>query len=132
MTKLQRTCLKTQPDKSGGSPRAMPQGAFCIMQQVATRKKARKKSRKITKSKPRPAIEPTRLYDRNEAAHICGVSWPTLFRAYDNGHLKAYRVGARVQHSGQHLLDWLEAGGKTGRTAEDVRREKGGKNNLAG
>jgi hypothetical protein len=28
--------------------------------------------------------------------------------------LKAYRIGRRVIHSGQHLLDWLNNGGKTG------------------
>jgi hypothetical protein len=129
MTKLQRTCLKLQPDKSGGSPRAMPQGAFCIMQQVATRKKTtRKKSRKTIK--PKPAIVPGAIYNRYEAADVTGFHWMTLFRAYDNGYLKGYHGGSRVTHSGQHLLDWLEAGGKTGRTAEDVTREQA-KNNLA-
>jgi len=91
------------------------------MQQVKTRKKtARKKTRTI---KSRPRIEPAAIYNRSEAAEAVGVSQITLFRAYDSGNLKGYRVGARISHSGQQLLDWLEAGGKTGRTVEDVRRE---------
>jgi len=73
----------------------------------------------------RPVIEPTRLYSRRESATACGVGRSTLCRAYKNGYLKAYRIGARVLHSGQHLLDWMEAGGYTGRTTEDFEAEKG-------
>src|SRR5262245_7998464 len=90
------------------------------MQKVKIRKKtARKKA-----VKARPPIDPMTNYDRYEAAELVGVAWQTPFRAYDNGHLGAYRVGARVLHSGQHLLDWLQNGGRTGRTVEDVRKER--------
>jgi hypothetical protein len=61
----------------------------------------------------RPSIEPNRDYPRREAALACGVAPITIIRAYEAGHLKFYRVGRRVIHSGQHLIDWLEAGGKT-------------------
>lgn len=95
------------------------------MQQATTRKKTlAKRSRKI-KAQDRPIIEPTRNYNRKEAALACAVAEITLFRAYDSERLKAYRVGSRVLHSGQHLLDWLEAGGRTGRTKENVQRELG-------
>lgn len=104
----------------------MPQGAFCIMQQTAARRKTRKKKSKTVK--PRPPIEPVRMYDRRESGHVVGVGWQTIFRAHDNGHLKGYRAGSRILHSGQHLLDWLESGGKTGRTVEDVRKESKKKN----
>jgi hypothetical protein len=95
------------------------------MQQTLNQQKAsRKKSRKPAKRQARPAIEPTRLYNRSEAAIACGVAGITLWRAYSNGTLKAYRVGSRVSHSGQHLLDWLESGGRTGRTAADLEQER--------
>lgn len=94
------------------------------MQQATIRKKTSgKKSRRITKAQTPPAIEPGRIYNRKQAALACSVGEITLFRAYDSGNLKAYRVGSRVSHSGQHLLDWLEAGGRTGRTLDDVKRE---------
>jgi hypothetical protein len=97
------------------------------MQQPTTRKKTtRKKTHRIAKAQVRPTIEPTRIYSRPEAALACGVGQITLFRAYDAGHLKAYRQGSRVSHSGQHLLDWMESGGRTGRTKEDVERELAG------
>jgi hypothetical protein len=87
------------------------------MQQTLNQQKAsRKKSRKPAKRQARPVIEPSRNYNRKEAALACGVAEITLFRAYDAGRLKAYRVGARVLHSGQHLLDWLTSGGSTDRT----------------
>lgn len=63
----------------------------------------------------RPLLEPKRNYNRAEAAHAVGCAVITLIRAYESSHLKAYRIGRKVLHSGQHLIDWLEAGGKTGR-----------------
>lgn len=62
----------------------------------------------------RPAIEPLKNYTREEAAKVVPCAQITLIRAYDNGFLSFYRVGRRILHSGQHLIDWLEAGGKTG------------------
>src|SRR5262245_20833601 len=95
------------------------------MEQTASqRKTTKKKSRKITPARQRPPIEPTAIYSRRWAAEAVGVSEITLFRAYDSGNLKGYRVGSRVSHSGQHLIDWMESGGKTGRTMEDVRKER--------
>lgn len=73
------------------------------------------KKRKRTSIKRRPSIEQNRNYDRPEAALACGCAVISLIRAYDAGHLKAYRIGRRVVHSGMHLLAWLEAGGKTAR-----------------
>lgn len=61
----------------------------------------------------RPTIELNRNYNRREAALAVGCSVITLIRAYDSGHLKAYRVGRRILHSGAHLIEWMEAGGKT-------------------
>ncbi len=79
---------------------------------------ARSKGKKATKKRRvRPLIEPLRNYDRAEGAAAVGCSVITLIRAYDGGHLKAYRVGRRLFHSGQHLIDWMEAGGKTSSAA---------------
>lgn len=61
----------------------------------------------------RPPIEQNRIYTREEAARTVGCSIITLIRAKDSGHLEAYQVGRRVLHSGNHLLLWLENGGKT-------------------
>lgn len=62
----------------------------------------------------RPGIVPTAIYSRNESAEILGCSWMTLMRAYLNGFLRGWPQGRYVKHSGQHLLDWMEAGGRTG------------------
>lgn len=74
----------------------------------------RKKPR-AKKNTQRPILDPRRIYPRPEAALATGVAVITLIRAYDSGHLAAYRAGRRVLHSGQHLIDWLEGGGKTSR-----------------
>lgn len=65
-------------------------------------------------TKQREALHPDKIYSRNEAAAVTGIALITLIRAYDNGHLKVSRVGSRVLIRGQQLLDWIEAGGKTG------------------
>jgi len=75
------------------------------------------------KNVARPLLEPQRNYDRAEGARAVGCSVITLIRAYDSGHLKAYRVGRRVLHSGQHLIDWLESGGRTCKTSADDESE---------
>lgn len=62
----------------------------------------------------RPTLDPARIYTRREAALALGVSTITLIRARDNGNLQELRVGARCLHSGQQLIDFLNAGGKTG------------------
>lgn len=66
----------------------------------------------------RPPLELNRLYPRSEAALVIGCATITLIRAYEAEHLKGYRVGRYIKHSGQHLIDWLEAGGKTGHSAK--------------
>ena len=78
-----------------------------------------RKSKKIITS--RPALDPRKIYSRAEAALTVGVAPITLIRAYDNGHLQAYRLGRKVAHSGQHLLDWLNQGGLTSRKTEGLR-----------
>ena len=64
----------------------------------------------------RPLLEPFRNYTVPEAAMAIGVASITIWRALESGHLKCYRVGRRVIcNGGQHLIPWLEAGGKTSR-----------------
>lgn len=77
-----------------------------------------------SRPQPRPTIEPTRLYSRAEAALAVGCAVVTIIRADDRGHLLGYRVGRRRQYSGEQLMAWLAAGGRTGRSAADVEREK--------
>ena len=61
----------------------------------------------------RPALDLQKIYSRKESAYVLGLSQITLFRAFDSGHLQGYRAGRNVKHSGQQLLDWLQAGGRT-------------------
>lgn len=73
---------------------------------------------KPAKKSPQPpirGIEPGRNYREREAALATNCSKFTIRRARENHHLKFYRVGRLILHSGQHLLDWLENGGKTGK-----------------
>jgi hypothetical protein len=65
----------------------------------------------------RPLLEPLRNYTVPEAARAIDVAAITIWRALESEHLKCYRVGRRVIcNGGQHLIPWLEAGGKTNKT----------------
>jgi hypothetical protein len=92
-----------------------------MMPQSSSRRTApRTKSRR----QPRPTIEPSRLYSRAEAALAIGCAVITIIRADERGHLLGYRVGRRRQYSGEQLMAWLSAGGRTGRSARDVEAER--------
>jgi hypothetical protein len=71
------------------------------------------------KCKPRVLNRPELLASKNytvyEAAAAVGCAAITIWRALDSQNLKCFRVGRRVIIGGQHLLDWLECGGRTGR-----------------
>lgn len=70
----------------------------------------------------RPLLEPLRNYTVPEAARAVGVAAITIWRALESGHLKYYRVGRRVIcNGGQHLIPWLEAGGKTNKAQHSDR-----------
>jgi excisionase family DNA binding protein len=70
------------------------------------------------KAAARPALNTETLYNRREAALVTNLSRMTLIRAFNSGNLPGYRVGTRVLHSGQQILDWLNSGGKTGWTSK--------------
>jgi hypothetical protein len=86
-----------------------------VTQTIAERKPTPKKKKPAPKlNGTRQPILATAIYSRPEAAQVAGCAIITLIRAYSAGHLAGYRQGRLIKHSGQHLLDWLEAGGKTG------------------
>lgn len=84
-----------------------------MKQVLAFAKSKEARQRKLIEPQLRPTIEPARNYTRSEAAFAVGCAAITLIRAYDAGHLRAYRVGRRILHSGAHLIEWLESGGRT-------------------
>ncbi|HZS10383.1 MAG TPA: hypothetical protein VFD58_36475 [Blastocatellia bacterium] len=93
----------------------------------ATRVKKRRQKNPISN---RPVIEPLREYSIPEAAEARGVSVSTVWRGVflnqkdPTEGLSHHRCGRRVTVSGQQLFDWMAAGGKTGRSVEDLERER--------
>jgi hypothetical protein len=73
-------------------------------------KSARKPKSKKTE---RQRLEPTRLYSRKDLADIFGAHSITSLRAHRRQHLEGYTVGRLVFHTGEQVLAWLNAGGKT-------------------
>ena len=84
-----------------------------IITQTPARNQALKGKRLTSRKQPNFAIEPDAIYARKESARACRVSEGTIIRAYQSGNLEAYTAGNRIRHTGAHLLDWLQRGGKT-------------------
>jgi hypothetical protein len=88
---------------------------FIVTEKTTEQKAAQKKKKPVRNPNGhRQPILPTAIYTRLEAAQMVGCSVITLIRAYSAGHLTGYRQGRLIKHSGNHLINWLESGGKTG------------------
>jgi excisionase family DNA binding protein len=61
-------------------------------------------------------IHPTGIYTYKEAAALSKCSYATIWRVVINGKLKATSVGNQPRILGSKLLEWIEAGGETGRS----------------
>ena len=61
-------------------------------------------------------IHQTGIYTYKEAAMLSKCSYVTIWRAVANGKLKATNIGNQPRIIGAELLNWIEAGGETGRS----------------
>jgi excisionase family DNA binding protein len=73
----------------------------------------------------KPEIKSDALYTYQDVALLAGVSYPTIKRAVDAGRLKADYIGSEPRIRGAAILQWLDAGGKTGRSRRDLMAEAG-------
>lgn len=96
---------------------------------AAQAKRARKPS-PLMKIKSRLSLELSKNYRPIEVPFVAGVSISTVWRAiYLNQEkpeqgLAHYRVGRRIIVTGEQIKTWIEKGGETGRSVEDLRREE--------
>lgn len=60
-------------------------------------------------------IEPSAVYTMHEASWLASCAYQSIFHAIKNKHLKAGGIGRTPRVKGSDLLDWIEAGGRTGR-----------------
>lgn len=61
-------------------------------------------------------IYPTGIYTFSEAAELIKCSYSSIRRAVESGNLVITRIGNQPRILGARLLDWIEAGGATGRS----------------
>ena len=71
----------------------------------------------------KPEIKSGSLYTWNEVALLTGVSARTVQRAAESGRLKVDYIGSEPRVRGAAILQWLDEGGKTGRSRRDLIRE---------
>lgn len=61
-------------------------------------------------------IYPTGIYTFSEAAELIKCSYSSIRRAVESGNLAITRIGNQPRILGAKLLEWIEAGGATGRS----------------
>lgn len=61
-------------------------------------------------------IYPTGIYTFGEAAELIKCSYSSIRRAVESGNLAITRIGNQPRILGARLLEWIEAGGATGRS----------------
>jgi excisionase family DNA binding protein len=71
----------------------------------------------------KPEIKRDTLYTYDEVATLTSVTRKTIERAVENGNLKTDHMGSEPRICGAAILQWLDAGGKTGRSRRDPVEE---------
>jgi excisionase family DNA binding protein len=71
----------------------------------------------------KPEIRLGALYNYNQVARLTGVSVRTVKRAIESERLKADYIGSEPRIRGAAILQWLDEGGKTGRSRRDLIEE---------
>lgn len=73
----------------------------------------------------KPEIKRDTLYTYDEVATLTSVGRRTIERAVENGNLKADYIGSEPRIRGASILQWLDEGGKTGRSRKQLMEETG-------
>lgn len=97
----------------------MKSGIETLLEQIFSESNAENKIRALLKGE----IRPLAFYRYIEVQTLLDISLATVTRAVQKGYLKASFVGSEPRLKGQDVLDWIDAGGKTGWSARDVRRK---------
>lgn len=84
---------------------------FSMITETTEKSKSTRKPK--SKQPERQHLEPTRIYSRKDLAAIFGAHPITFLRAYRRDHLEGCTVGRLVFHTGEQVMRWLEAGGRT-------------------
>jgi hypothetical protein len=74
----------------------------------------------------KPEIKPDALYTYKEVVLLTSAGRRTIERAIENGRLNRVYIGSEPRVLGASIFQWLEKGGKTGRSKKQLLEEAGG------
>jgi excisionase family DNA binding protein len=95
-----------------------------VIDQIITQEEVKNLTAEIVELFFKPEIKPDALYTIVQAARLLDVSAQTLRNAIHKGHLKLLHIGANPRIRGAAINEWLDAGGKTGRSRATLAAEK--------
>jgi hypothetical protein len=94
-----------------------------IAEKIFTSEEVKKLTADLIRLALKPEIKPDALYNYNEVATLTGVAYMTIFRAAKAGYLKEDYIGSEPRIRGAAILQWLDEGGKTGRSKRNLLEE---------
>jgi len=94
-----------------------------IAERIFTSEEVKALAADLIKLALKPGIDPTALYTYSEVATLASIGYSTVKRAVENQRLKADYIGSEPRIRGAAILQWLDEGGKTGRSKGDLIRE---------
>lgn len=100
-----------------------PVTAEAIAKEICAAPEFKAVAAELVKLAFKPEILPGGLYTWNEVALLTGVSARTVQRAAESGRLKVDYIGSEPRIRGAAIFQWLDEGGKTGRSRRDLIKE---------
>ncbi|MGH9767215.1 MAG: hypothetical protein ACREAB_07250 [Blastocatellia bacterium] len=94
-----------------------------LAEKIFTSDEARKIAADLIRLALKPEIKADALYTYQEVVALTGVSYSTIKRAVENERLKADYIGSEPRIRGAAIFQWLDEGGKTGRSRRNLIEE---------
>jgi excisionase family DNA binding protein len=94
-----------------------------IAEQIFTSNEVKTFAADLIRLALKPEIKLDAVYTYQEVATLTSVSYDTIYRSVQNGRLKADYIGSEPRIRGAAILQWLDEGGKTGRSKRNLVEE---------
>lgn len=100
-----------------------PVTAEAIAKEIVAAPEFRAVAAALVKLAFKPEIQRDSLYTYRETADLVGVSLNTIKRAAEAERLKVDYIGSEPRIRGAAIFQWLDEGGRTGRSRQNLIEE---------
>ena len=94
-----------------------------IAERIFTAREVKELTTDLIRLALKPELKRDTWYTYSEVAELFSVNYDTIYRAVKAERLKADYVGSEPRIRGAAILQWLDEGGRTGRSRRDLIEE---------